>query len=81
VWNGLGLGDSRYLAYPVAGIVLLAAGILVFLLFPRLVEKLTGRDVIPTPARHDSSRVKAGARQAYRPGGHISLPLLGVACV
>jgi hypothetical protein len=31
MWNGLGPGDSCYLDYPVIGIVLLVAGILVFL--------------------------------------------------
>lgn len=45
-WNGIGPGDAADLDYPVAGVVLLAAGVLVFIYFPRLVKKLTRREVL-----------------------------------
>jgi len=49
VWNGIGPGDSPYLDYPVAGVVMLVAGTAVFVFFPRLVKRLTGREVISSP--------------------------------
>jgi membrane protein implicated in regulation of membrane protease activity len=48
-WNGLGPGDSPYLDYPVTGVVMLVLGVSVFIFFPRVVKKLTGREVISTP--------------------------------
>lgn len=48
-WNGLGPGDSPYLDYPVAGMVMLVAGAAVFIFFPRLVKRLTGREVLSSP--------------------------------
>lgn len=41
-WNGLGPGRSAELDYPVAGVIMLVAGLVVFVFFPRLIRKLTG---------------------------------------
>lgn len=41
-WNGLGPGRSAELDYPVTGVIMLVAGLVVFVFFPRLVRKLTG---------------------------------------
>lgn len=48
-WNGVGPGDSPDLDYPVAGVMMLVLGILIFIFFPRVVKKLTGREVITPP--------------------------------
>ena len=45
-WNGIGPGDAPGLDRPLTGIVLLALGLLFFVFFPRLVKRLTGREVI-----------------------------------
>lgn len=45
-WNSIGPGSAPGLDLPLTGIVLLALGLLFFIFFPRLVKKLTGREVI-----------------------------------
>lgn len=45
-WNSIGPGSAPGLDLPLTGIVLLALGMLFFIFFPRLVKKLTGREVI-----------------------------------
>lgn len=47
VWNGP--GDSPLPDYPAAGVILLTAGILVVVFFPRLVERLTRGGVLTSP--------------------------------
>ncbi len=49
VWNGLVPGSAPTLDYPVAGVVMLVSGIAVFVFFPRLVKRLTGREVLSSP--------------------------------
>ncbi len=49
VWNGIGPGSAPALDYPVAGVVMLVSGIAVFVFFPRLVKRLTGRAVLSSP--------------------------------
>ncbi len=49
VWNGIGPGSAPALDYPVAGVVMLVSGIAVFVFFPRLVKRLTGREVLSSP--------------------------------
>jgi hypothetical protein len=50
-WNGLSPGVERDAsqAHPVSGAILIIVGLLVFVFFPRLVKKLTGREVISSP--------------------------------
>jgi len=50
LWNGLspGVGNPD-LEHPVTGAILLVVGVLTFVFFPRLVKRLTGREVISGP--------------------------------
>jgi len=50
-WNGLSPGVERDpgAAHPVAGAILVVLGVAVFVFFPRLVKRLTGREVISSP--------------------------------
>lgn len=48
-WNGVGPGNASELAYPVAGVIMLITGIIVFVFFPRIVKKLTGREILSSP--------------------------------
>lgn len=48
-WNSIGPGRAAELAHPVAGVILSVLGIAWFIFFPRVVKKLTGREVISTP--------------------------------
>lgn len=42
-WNGIGPGDTPSLDHPVAGVIMLVSGVAVFVYFPRLIRRLTGR--------------------------------------
>ncbi len=50
-WNGLspGMGRNPDAAHPVSGAILVLLGILVFIFFPRVVKRLTGREVLSGP--------------------------------
>lgn len=48
-WNGIGPGSYADFEHPVAGVVMLATGLAVFVFFPRLVKRLTGHEVLSSP--------------------------------
>lgn len=49
VWNSLGSGSFSDFDHPVAGVIMLVSGIVVFVFFPRLAKRLTGHEVLSSP--------------------------------
>lgn len=45
-WNGLGPGDSATFDHPVAGVVMLASGVVALIFFPGRIRELTGHNVL-----------------------------------